>query len=152
MCSSNKVPSPAHKVLLCLDDGWHAVTATPSAILAMMMKPCSNSCTTQRIPSCTKPIATLCSCLTGEALSAMHVWVGLTIAQILQKSLGNIQFQTPGHLFNTVSNLKLPSFPMHPVVVWNPDAKEVLDCVNKDRFQLLCQTVPEAHCPTPEYF
>eukprot|EP00983_Pelagomonas_calceolata_P027346 858764-Pelagomonas_calceolata.AAC.1 len=44
----------------------------------------------------------------------------------------NIQFQAPQHWFDTIPNPTPPFYPMKLIVVWNLNARVMLDSANKD--------------------
>eukprot|EP00983_Pelagomonas_calceolata_P035223 1101449-Pelagomonas_calceolata.AAC.1 len=66
------------------------------------------------------------------------------LAEVLAKfPTKNIQFQALQHWFDTISKPSPPSYPMQLIVVWNLNARAMLDSANKDWFHLLNRDVPE---------
>eukprot|EP00983_Pelagomonas_calceolata_P011825 380562-Pelagomonas_calceolata.AAC.2 len=84
----------------------------------------------------------------GDFSNAYMSWLNHhpDVAKVLAKfPAGNIQFQIPRHWFDAISNPTLPSYPMQLIIVWNLNARIMLDSANKDWIQLLSQDVPKAH-------
>mmetsp|Transcript_1067 Transcript_1067/g.2389 ORF Transcript_1067/g.2389 Transcript_1067/m.2389 type:complete len:233 (-) Transcript_1067:691-1389(-) len=84
----------------------------------------------------------------GFSCNAYMSWLNHCpdLAKVLAKfPTKNIQFQAPQHWFDTISKPSPHSYPMQLIVVWNLNARVMLDSANKDWFHLLNQDVSEAH-------